>query len=51
MDVLKWLILSFCVATLLPGIICWQAYYIRKLKRRVMELEEEKELSGWSGDI
>lgn len=40
-EAIKWLIVSFSIAVLLPGIICFQAYDIRKLEKRIIELEEE----------
>lgn len=36
---LKYLIMSFSVAVLLPGIICWQAHYIHKLEKLLEEME------------
>lgn len=42
-EAIKWLLVSFSIAVLLPGIICFQAADIRQLEKGVVELEEENE--------
>lgn len=49
MDAIKWLLLSFSIAVLLPGIICWQAHYIRQLEERVTDLGGGEEAERGKG--